>query len=381
MRTVTMALLVLALSCALAGENLEKTQKKELEAQAKTIIAEANSLEKSGQLAEARAKYAESQAMIEMKDAAEAIKRLDDEIHKRVKDAVNQSRKLYEARKYKEAASLLEESTKLGDLEGVLSSNLALCYYQLGDRNKAVESLDKAITETPDPKQKLKMRELLTFLTTGENGNAFADEEKKRIEEFDHLAESLGFDASLEDEQGAEEETSFSDSGPPVPQLVSETSFKANTPAPHASHSVVNHKTSMCSALEELKGNAAASPSAVYDRANCAEINGRPSEAIRSFQKYLELGPQALDSDAVRAHITELQSLQALPEQPGSEVRRLYASAYGYLAERKYDRALAAFNKAHEVAPEFPLTYWKLGLMYEAMGEAFNSVYGLAINA
>ena len=45
-------------------------------AQAKTVMAEAKALEKSGQIAEARAKYAESQAMIEMKDAAEAIKRL-----------------------------------------------------------------------------------------------------------------------------------------------------------------------------------------------------------------------------------------------------------------------------------------------------------------
>src|SRR5439155_5260293 len=167
------------LSCGLFAENLEKAQKKQLEAQAKTVMAEAKALEKSGQIAEARAKYAESQAMIEMKEAAEAIKRLDDEIHKRVKDALNQSRKLYEARKYKEAASALEDSTKLGGFEGVLSSNLALCYYQLGDRSKAVESLDKAITETPDPKQKLKLRELLTFLTTGENGNTFADDEKK----------------------------------------------------------------------------------------------------------------------------------------------------------------------------------------------------------
>jgi tetratricopeptide (TPR) repeat protein len=125
----------------------------------------------------------------------------------------------------------------------------------------------------------------------------------------------------------------------------------------------------MCTALEELKGNAASSPSAIYDRANCASVNGRPSEAIRFLQKYLEFSPQALDAESVRARITEVQSLLALPEQKGIEVRRDYASAEGYLAERKYDRALAAFTKAKESSPDFPLTYWKLGLMYEAVGD------------
>ncbi len=369
MRKGTVALSILVLSTFLVAENLEKAQKKELEAQAKAIIAEAKSLEKSGQLAEARAKYAESQAMIEVKEAAEAIKRLDDEIRKRVKDGLNQSRKLYEARKYKEAASLLEESTKLGDLEGVLSSNLALCYYQLGDRNKAVEHLDQAITATPDPKQKLQLRELLTFLTTGESGNTSPEDEKKRIAEFNRLIESVGFEASLQDDEAGEDDTAFSDSDPPAPQLVSQPPVKASAPTAHASHSVASHRSSMCSVLEQIKGNALTSPAAIYDHANCAEINGRPSEAIKLFQKYLEISPQALDADAVRAHVAELQSLLASPEEKGSDIRRLYSSAYGYLAERKYDRALSAFRKAKDMVPDFPLTYWKLGLMYEAMGD------------
>ena len=43
---------------------------------------------------------------------------------------------MYEAHKYKDSASALEESTKLGGFEGVLSSNLALGYYQLGERQQ-----------------------------------------------------------------------------------------------------------------------------------------------------------------------------------------------------------------------------------------------------
>jgi tetratricopeptide (TPR) repeat protein len=230
------AVLIILVSGLLSAENLEKTQKKELEAQAKAIIAEARSLEHSGQLAEARAKYAESQAMIEVKEAAEAIKHLDDEIHNRIKNALNQSRKSYEARKYNEAASMLEDATKLGGSEGVLSSNLALCYYQLGDRNKAVENLDKAITDTPDPKKKAKLRELLTFLTTTENSATASDDERKRTAEFNRLVENVGFEASLKDEEGADDEgvdedaTAFADSDTPAPQLVSEKSFTNSTP-------------------------------------------------------------------------------------------------------------------------------------------------------
>jgi tetratricopeptide (TPR) repeat protein len=374
MRSGAITFLIFVLSGTLGAENVEKAQKKALESEAKTIIAEAKSLEQSGQFAEARAKYAESQAMIEMKEAAEAIKHLDDEIHKRVKDALNQSRKLYEAHKYKEAASLLEESARLGGIEGLLSSNLALCYQQLGDRSKAVEVLDRAITDTPDPKQKLKLQELLTFLTTGEKNAAVSENERNQIAQFNYLAQSVGFDASLQDEQGAEDAGAFSESGVPSPQLIPEKSFAeqslpSTVPAPHASHSTANHKSSMCSALEQFKAASDRSPSVVYDLANCAEINGRPTEAVRLLQKYLELAPQALDGDAVRARIAELQSLLALPEQKGNQVRRLYGSAYGYLAERKYDRALAAFIKAKELDPDFALTCWKLGLIYEAMGD------------
>jgi tetratricopeptide (TPR) repeat protein len=368
MRATTLVAMLLLVCCPLVAENLEKTQKKELESQAKAIIAEAKSMEKSGQLSEARTKYVESQAMIEMKDAEAAIKRIDEEVHKRIKDALSQSHKLYEAHKYKEAALALEESTKLGSFEGVLSANLALCYYQLGDRDKAVENLDEAITDTPDPKKKQKLQELMTFMATGENGNAAAGDETKQIAQFNRLAELAGFDASLEDEEGAEEETSFSESDLPTPQLVSEKSLTPNAPAPHASHSVTTRKSSMCTALEGLKGNAATGAAAVYDRANCAEVNGRPTEAIRLLEKYLEIAPQALDADEVRVRIVELQSLGTLHGQKSSEVRRHYASAYGYLAERKYDRALGAFIKAKELAPDFPLTYCKLGLMYEAMG-------------
>jgi len=183
-------ILIFVLSCGLAAENAEKAQKKELEAQAKAIIVEAKSLEKSGELVEARAKYTESQAMIETNDAADAIKHLDDQIHKRVKDALGNSRKLYEARKYKEAVAMLEESAKLGAFEATVSYNLALCYHQLDDRSKAVENLSKAIRGTPGPKENLKLKQLLTFFATGENHGAVVSTDKDRIDQLNRMLES-----------------------------------------------------------------------------------------------------------------------------------------------------------------------------------------------
>src|ERR1700675_407628 len=125
MRTRTILLVFLlwcgVLCSGLAAENLEKAQKKELEGQVKTMTAEAQGLERSGQLAEARIKYAESQALIEVKEVTDALKHLDEEIHKRVKDALGDSRKLYELHKFKEAAAALEESMKLQAFQPVLA--------------------------------------------------------------------------------------------------------------------------------------------------------------------------------------------------------------------------------------------------------------------
>ena len=61
----------------------------------------------------------------------------------------------------------------------MLSYDLALCYYQLGDRNKALEYLGKAKAGTAEPKQKQKLLQLLTFFTTGENGLSVNDSDKR----------------------------------------------------------------------------------------------------------------------------------------------------------------------------------------------------------
>jgi tetratricopeptide (TPR) repeat protein len=368
--TRTGLLLVLVFFCsAAAAENLEKNEKKALEAQAKAAIAEARNLEKSGHLAEARAKYIESQALIEINEATDAIKHLDDEIHKRVKSQLTASRKLYDSSKFSETAAALDESMKMGAFQSVLSYNLALCYHRLGERSKAVEHLQKAIESTPDPHRKEKLQQLLTVFVTGQDPPSVPDSAKTNVAEANRLADSVGIDASLADDQGVEEEeTPFSD---PAPALlpVSQASSKTTPPPAPSSRTVVGHRASLCNSFEELKSALANSPALIFDRANCAEDNGRPAEAVRLLQKYLELSPNALDADQARERIAELTSLIALTGPNAPEARRLYTSAYGSLAERKYDRALAAYKRANQLFPEFPLLYWKLGLLYEAMGD------------
>jgi tetratricopeptide (TPR) repeat protein len=370
MRTRTVLLLLLT-ACALQADNLEKTQKKALETQVKTMTGEAQKLEKLGQLAEARAKYAASQALIEVKEVTDALKRVDDEIHKRVKEALNQSRKLYETRKFNEAALALDASMKLETFQAVLSYNLALCYYQLGDRPKALEYLAKAKPGTVEPKQKEKLQQFLTHVTTGENGFALNDSEKDRIIRVNQLADSIGLDASLEDDSGPEE--SFFDGDAAT---LDSTAAKPANPAPPKpdrpavarTNSKAGHRLSLCNALGELKTTLAKSPSATFNLANCAESNGRTAEASSLLERYLEMAPKALDAEESRARIDELKSLLSVPGRNGAEIRRLYASAYTALSGRQYDRAFTAFTAADVLAPEFAPTKWKLALLHEATG-------------
>ena len=368
MRSYATFLVSFLLFCSsLNADNLEKTQKKELESQVKAITAEAETLEKSGHLAEARARYAESQALIETKDVTEALKHLDEQIHKRVKDNLSDAKRLYEARKFKETAAVLEESLKFQAFLAQISYDLALCYYQLGDRGKAVVYLSKARLGTADPKQKQKMAQLMALFTTGENGISAKDSDKDRINRLNHLVDSIGLEASLDDEFG--EETSATDADPSPDSKPSTAASASTAPARTSSGTNNRHRASLCNSLGELKSVLTTSPSALFDLANCAETNGRATEAVRLLGKYLEAAPTALDADETRTRIAELQSLLTLPGQNGIEVRRLYASAYGELSERKYDRAVADLAKARELAPEFPLTTWKLALYYEAIGD------------
>ncbi len=173
-------LAILALPLLTAADDLQKSQKKELEAAAKALNEEGKSLEKSGKLVEARLKYAESLGYIELNDASQAVSRLDDTLKTSARAAVAAAQKLYEAGKYKEAAQALEEALNLQAFRPVLAYNLALSYNQLGERQKAVDYLDQAIAGTGAPKLRARLSQTRTPSSPRKQSRSLASPQRNR---------------------------------------------------------------------------------------------------------------------------------------------------------------------------------------------------------
>jgi len=87
--------------------------------------------------------------------------------HKRVKESLNEARKLYELHKYKEASMLWNAAMELEAYQSVLTYDLALVTTSFGERDKALEFLSKAKTATIEPKQRQRLMQLLTYFSTG----------------------------------------------------------------------------------------------------------------------------------------------------------------------------------------------------------------------
>ena len=340
-------LMVMPLPLAFA-DGQEKAEKKALELQAKTFVAEAKALEKAGKLIEARTRFANSQSFTDSKDAIQAIKRIDGEIQKRVKAALHSAHQLYDKGNFKGAASTLEEAAKQVGASAVFSYNLALCYHRLGDIATALGHLDQAVMATADPKRKLKIKQLRTALVTGELSlGGLKNDDRDRFNHVNQLIEAIGFDASVEE-------------GPPALEQ-SRSNVSSAEPRKPGRPTV-----SMCQALNALKGQQ--TPAVAFNLANCAEENERLAEAAQLLGRYLEMAPRASDADRVRLRIAKLNAWAELPGPQGAAARRLYASASRSLEVRKYDAALADSQKAAEEAPQFAPAEWRLGLIHEAMG-------------
>ena len=129
----------------------------------------------------------------------------------------------------------------------------------------------------------------MALFTTGENGISAKDSDKDRINRLNHLVDSIGLEASLDDEFG--EETSATDADPSPDSKPSTAASASTAPARTSSGTNNRHRASLCNSLGELKSVLTTSPSALFDLANCAETNGRATEAVRLLGKYLEAAP------------------------------------------------------------------------------------------
>ena len=362
---------VLARHHWVVAEDLQKTQKKELESAAKALIGEAKSLESSGKLVEARLKYAESLGYIELNDATQAVDRLNKELLNQAKSAIQTAKKHYDAGKFRDAAKALEDAQQLQTSQPLLAYNLALCYKQLGDHQKAADYLDQAIAGASTPKLRSRLAQMRTVFTTAETPATLNDNTKKQIGVFDHLAETVGNGSSVEDELGDEEVLTVRTSTPRASLRpsgsISSTAVNF-TPTDKPQGGKGGRFASACAALQNVKDAAAASagtPSTWRTAPKTTIVRRKRRGYLR---QYLKQSPSALDAARVTERIAELEALRALPNPTGSQVRALYAYANRSIEERQYDRALADFTKAADLTPDFALTFWKLGLLQEAFG-------------
>ena len=317
----------------------------------KAMNKDAKRLEQSGRLVEARNEYTQSQAILATKDAEKGLERVNSKLRDQVKKDLAQAGKLYAAGQFQAAAGILEGALALETSTAIIQRNLALCSYRQGDSAGAAELLGQAINGTPDPRTREKLLELQGVVITGETVTSLGKDKEQRLADFNLATFKLGAGATLDDP----------DPSPDAPQP-----GNPSGPSPEPDARVA--RTRPCTALESLKGDLARAASGVFDLANCAETNSRTEEAAKLLDRYLELAPKALDHDEVQSRRGEMQALLALEGPNGIEVRKLFASASRAIEERKYGRALADFSRANILLPDFALTQWKLGLLYEAMG-------------
>ncbi len=341
------------------ADDQEKAAKKALEQQAKTFVTEAKGLEKSGNLLEARTRYANSQSFTDSKEAAQAIKRIDGEIQKRVKAALHSAHALYDKGNYKQAATTLEGAAARLGSSSLFSYNLGLCHQRLGDSATALGHLDQAVISTSDPKRKVRIRQLRTALVTGDlSAIALKADDRSRVDKINQLMDAIGFEATVEEAPASiqqQAETGI----PPARRATSSVGNESRKPS--------QRNVNLCQALDSLKSPR--TPSVTFNLAKCAEDNDRLADAAQLFAQYLQLAPSASDADLVRIRISRLNSRAGLPGDQGAKVRRLYASAARSLEVRRYDAALLDYQNAAAEAPQFAAVEWRLGLMYEAMGD------------
>jgi tetratricopeptide (TPR) repeat protein len=321
-------LLTLAVATAAASQDQGANpplNKKELEAKAKELVSEGKALEKQGQLDEARDKYIDAEGYLTTKDALNGIDRILDAKKQQAEALLKDAHHDCDAGKMQDCAAKLEKALVVApEKTVVLHYNLALCYQKLGDRSQALEHLDSVIAATRDTKERVALLELHTqFLLGAALPPNLSGDLAKSIEAFNQA------DVRIERDPGV--------------------------------------ATALCDQIKDLP--ASTSPAIVFDQAKCAEEDARDADAARLLGEYLKLAPNALDASEVLRHQDGLLSLASMEGDSGARVRPHFAAAGLALDYRRYDRAIAEYRSAEQIAPAFPLIPWRLALLYEASGD------------
>jgi tetratricopeptide (TPR) repeat protein len=327
--------------CLSNVSTLAEDAKKEQETQAKTLTDEAKSLEDKGQLKNAENQYTAAEAIISTKDGRAGLDRVHKAELKKFQELMAEAKTFYDGGKPSDAITKLQEAQLLESGNAALYYNLALCYSKLGDRLKAVAEMDQTLGALPEnDKNRDQLEQVRSAMMTGETPPTLTPEAKQKVDSFNsQTTKNLSLIV-------AENEAEAS----PTPTTSSQT---AALP---------------CAQLKDLESSLPKSPSLLFNLAKCAEEDGRQEDALKYLNQYLATAPTAIDKDDVNVRMSTLTSLSKLDGDKGKEVRSHYAAATRFINDRRYDHAVEELVKAQQLLPDYPLTKWRLALLYEAMG-------------
>lgn len=309
--------------------------KKQLESRAKELVAEGKVLEQQGKLLDANNKFIDAEGVYSTSDARDGIKRIRDAIKQDLQSAVTASHRSFDAGKVQESIEQLQHALAEDPDNAAVLFDLAMCYAKLGDRNDMVARLDLAAAHLGREKDSEDLMELRSATLMGLATPAASDANKP-------LA---GFNSAY-----LESDRTPGDPDQPAPQKTAAA-------------------RSLCDQIADLHKNFPANAAATYNAAKCAEEDARQSDAARLLAEYAKTAPDALDRGDALLIRTDLSSVAGLPGDSGAAVRQHFATAARYLDYRRYDRALGEYQAAAKSLPDFPLTEWRLAILYEAFGD------------
>jgi len=330
-----------AFSIPRASAQNGESDKKQLEDQAKQLIAEGQALEQQGKLPEALDKYVDAEGVFSTREGLASIWRTRQAENQKVNALVTATHQAYQDAKYADCAAQLEQSLNIEPAIPLVHYDLAACYAKLEDRGRAFDNLDQSFGAALRPRWRAEELELRSELLMGTHpagppANA-PPEAMKRLESFN--------EAYLAADRDPGDITTSVDKRDPIASQ------------------------NLCELAKDLGQDFPTNAAAEFNLAKCAEEDGRPDEAARLLSEYIKLAPKAMDQADVEARREQLTSLSSIPADPGKIVRQHYALAARYLDYRRYDRAIAEYQAAEHALPSYPQTQWRLALLYESFGD------------
>ncbi|MGC2658381.1 MAG: tetratricopeptide repeat protein [Bryobacteraceae bacterium] len=301
------------------------------------LVAEGDQLQKQGKLAEARDKYAE--AVGYSKKAKGELNATDRKIDAEVSADLQLAKQQFAQQQYAAALAALKQADHLRPGKANVSCDLGITYRAMGDRSAAVAALDACERETNKTDDHVIIEQMRTELLTGESAAKLPDPQRTVTLDLDKQL--------LEDERVL------------VPRdLAGSNPSKGSTTG-----------TPFCTKILGAKDSLPKSPSVLYDLGVCSEHSGQLDGAVQFYESYLQAAPQAENSVAIHASLTELKTLLAYNGPAAAEIKAQFGDAARLTAAGKYDRVRGDYEEAVKAAPSFAPARWRLGTFCASMGD------------